>query len=245
MGRATYFPPHRYKKSVAARIIPRSITSPKLSENCAGLTAIATVGKRQLTTVSCGSTPASAQNYVVFRAPSSGATIIYAGISPGSDQSHAAAETDTWIFDIVNRTSGNSLSQNTPSLSGQTLAATAYKELPVGGKCIRQSRRAESSNGSYRVGTLFERLGTRAGAGGGCLAVGCRRRTLGDKTMLLGTIPLDDTRQLVLATPPPPPHGLQIRIEEHDGDRWVARNRWTVWVPVKHQDRFKRLVTSW
>lgn len=63
--------------------------------------------------------------------------------------------------------------------------------------------------------------------------------------MLLGTIPLDDTRQLVLATPPPPPHGLQIRIEEHDGDRWVARNRWTVWVPVKHQDRFKRLVTSW
>lgn len=133
MGRATYFPPHRYKKSVAARIIPRSITSPKLSENCAGLTAIATVGKRQLTTVSCGTTPASAQNYVVFRAPSSGATIIYAGISPGSDQSHAAAETDTWIFDIVNRTSGNSLSQNTPSLSGQTLAATAYKELPVNG----------------------------------------------------------------------------------------------------------------
>ena len=44
---------------------------------------------------------------------------------------HAAAEADTWIFNLVNASTAATLNAVAASMSGQTLAATSYKVIPV------------------------------------------------------------------------------------------------------------------
>ncbi len=110
-----------------------SIRNPKLGSNTVGLTQAATVIERNITVVSLGSTPAAGEDVVVFRSPPSGITLKAAYICPGSIQNHAVNEADTWIFSLYNRTTGRRISKNIPSLSNQTLAATAFKTIPVNG----------------------------------------------------------------------------------------------------------------
>ncbi len=114
-------------------IADASIRNPKLGTNTVGLTQAATVIERHVAVVSLGSTPAAGEDVVVFRSPPSGATIKAAYLCPGSTQNHAVNEGDTWIFSLKNRTTGTRLSKNIPSLSNQTLAATAFKTIPVNG----------------------------------------------------------------------------------------------------------------
>ena len=108
-----------------------SVTEPKLGSAAAGLTAAATAVQRSVTVATVGVTPSTAHNYIVFRAPASGATITGLYFCPGSDQNHAANEADTWIVDVANTRTGLDLSKNAPSLSGVTLASTAWKTIPV------------------------------------------------------------------------------------------------------------------
>jgi len=108
-----------------------TLTGPQIATNSAGLTQVPTAIERQVTVTSCGLTPSSAQNYLVFRAPPSGAEITAAYVSPGSAQNHAGNEADTWIFSLKNKTTGNALHAQACSLSNQTLAATGFKTIPI------------------------------------------------------------------------------------------------------------------
>lgn len=44
---------------------------------------------------------------------------------------HAAAEADTWIFQLRNVTKSEALNLNNASLSNTTLTATAWKSIPM------------------------------------------------------------------------------------------------------------------
>lgn len=117
----------------AAKMGSASIVGPKIGTAAVGLTQAASAIKRQLTVVPLGNTLATAFNSVVFRAPPQGATITAAYVCPGSIQNHAVNESDTWIFTLqkYSATIKTGLSKNAPSLSNQTLAATAFRSLPI------------------------------------------------------------------------------------------------------------------
>ncbi len=109
-----------------------AVIGPKLGASAVGLTAAATAVQRSLTVVSLGSTPASAYNALVFRSPPSGATITAVYLAPGAAYNASAGITGTnWIFSLKNKKTGGQLNKNACSLSNQTLAATAFKTIPV------------------------------------------------------------------------------------------------------------------
>lgn len=109
-----------------------AVIGPKLGSAAVGLTAAATAVQRSLTVVSLGSTPASAYNALVFRSPPSGATITAVYLAPGAAYNATAGITGTnWIFSLKNKKTGGQLNKNACSLSNQTLAATAFKTIPV------------------------------------------------------------------------------------------------------------------
>jgi hypothetical protein len=113
--------------------VAATINASKLLTGAVGLTQAATVIERKLEIVTLTATPARAQNYIVFRGPTSGAVVTSLALAPGngSTQPHAATEADTWIFSVVNKRTGGSLSKNACSLSGVTLAPTAWKNIPL------------------------------------------------------------------------------------------------------------------
>ena len=108
-----------------------TIKEPQLGTNCVGLTQAATCLERRVTMVPLGITPAAGEDITIFRAPASGATIQGIYVCPGSAQNHSTTEADTWSFLVSNMTTGKSLNAVGASLSGQTLAATAFKSIPI------------------------------------------------------------------------------------------------------------------
>ncbi|MBT3193746.1 MAG: hypothetical protein HN341_14460 [Verrucomicrobia bacterium] len=87
--------------------------------------------KRQLTVVTLGGTNTGAFNKMVFRSPASKARVLGVKISNHAAMYHAAAEADTWIFNLVNTSTAATLNSVAVSLSGQTLAATSFKTIAV------------------------------------------------------------------------------------------------------------------
>lgn len=109
-----------------------TVVQPKLGSSSVGLTATATVVKRNLHTVSLGQqTTGGIKNRLVFVAPPSGATILAAKTNAGTLMYHAAGEADTWIFNLRNQSAGANLVKNNASLSGVTLSLTGFKSLPL------------------------------------------------------------------------------------------------------------------
>ena len=81
----------------------------------------------QFTTINTSNT--GAFNRVIFRAPSTKARITYVGVS-----NHVAMYKDVsgnWIFNVKNVSTAATLNVNAASLNNQTIAATAFKEIPV------------------------------------------------------------------------------------------------------------------
>ncbi len=108
------------------------VIGPKLGTSSVGLTQAATVIQRNVTVVSLGASVSAAQNFMVFRSPPSGVTIsaAYLGIG-GKWNATAGINGDNWVFSLKNAKTGSALNKNACSLSNQTLAATAFKTIPV------------------------------------------------------------------------------------------------------------------
>lgn len=81
----------------------------------------------QFTTLNTSNT--GAFNRVIFRAPSTKARVTYVGIT-----NHVAMYKDVsgnWIFNVKNVSTAATLNAQAASLNNQTIAATAFKEIPV------------------------------------------------------------------------------------------------------------------
>ncbi len=121
------------RAGIAGKSLQNStVVGPKYGTSSVGLTAAATVVKRNLHTISLGQHASGGiKNRLVFVAPPSGATILAAKLNAGTAMYHAAGEADTWIFQLRNQSAGANLIKNNASLSGVTLGLTAFKTLPV------------------------------------------------------------------------------------------------------------------
>lgn len=128
-------PTHSPRRTVfhGRSIVANSIPGAALKTDSVGLTALSDAMQRNVNVVALGNTTATAFNSVIFRAPASGAKIAACYICPGSAQNHAVNESDTWIFVVKKYSGAAALSKNAPSLSNQTLAATAFKTIPCNG----------------------------------------------------------------------------------------------------------------
>ena len=117
--------------SIANAKLAGSINGSKLMTSAIGLTAAATVLERRLTVVQLTATLVVGQTYTVFRGPTSGAKITAAAWTPGALQNHAVNSSQTWAMRLYNKRTGNSLNAKGCSLSNMTLAATAWKTIPI------------------------------------------------------------------------------------------------------------------
>jgi len=112
--------------------MPKPTTGPK---TLVSPSSLMTGAKRDSETVTINTSNTGAFNRTVFRAPPSGARITYVGVNNHTEMYHASNEADTWIFTLKNRSTSTSsnvtLNAQAVSLSGQTLAATSFKEIPV------------------------------------------------------------------------------------------------------------------
>ena len=108
-----------------------AVVSPKLGADSAGLTAVADPIRRRTMTVLCGSAITGATNYPVLRGGAEAPQVTGCYVNAGTAMYHAAGEADTWIFQLRNTTRALSLVKNNASLSGVTLAITAWKALPM------------------------------------------------------------------------------------------------------------------
>jgi len=119
------------------QIMAASIRQPALGTNSAGLTALPDAATRHLQIISLyGANQTAAKNFNIFRAPPSKAQLTYVGINCGAAIYRQATHIDGWKMVLINRsvssTGGSAtMSRNTPSLIGQTLAATSFKNLPL------------------------------------------------------------------------------------------------------------------
>ena len=87
--------------------------------------------KRQLERVTLNTSNTGAFSRMLMRGPDSKAQVTYVGVNNPTQIYHAAGAVDAWIFDLINSTTGATLNSVAASLSGQTLAATAFKSIPV------------------------------------------------------------------------------------------------------------------
>ena len=87
-------------------------------------------GKRRTEVINFGQLLAP-DNFMLLRGGAEAPQITYVGITGNVSIGHEDAEADTWIFDLINSSSGATLNVNAASLSGVTLAATAFKSIPV------------------------------------------------------------------------------------------------------------------
>lgn len=108
-----------------------AVVESKLGADSAGLTAVADPVRRRTMTVFCGSAITGATNYPLLRAGAEAPRITGCYVNCGVQMYHAAAEADTWIFQVVNTTRSQNLAANNASLSNLTLTATAWKSIPM------------------------------------------------------------------------------------------------------------------
>lgn len=113
------------------KIATSAVVGPKLGADSAGLTAVADPIRRRTMTVMCGSAVTAAANYPLLRGGAEAPQITGCYVNTGTAMYHAAGEVDTWIFQVRNVSRSLNLVKNNASLSGVTLAATAWKTLPV------------------------------------------------------------------------------------------------------------------
>ncbi|MBU1374301.1 MAG: hypothetical protein KKG25_16365 [Bacteroidetes bacterium] len=101
------------------------------------IAAGATAMRRNLEVVTLyASQTVAAKNFNIFRAPPSKARLTYVGVNCGAAIYRQATYIDGWKLVLINKsvssTGGSAtMSRNTPSLIGQTLAATSFKSLPI------------------------------------------------------------------------------------------------------------------
>ena len=108
-----------------------AITQSKLGADSVGLTAVSDPIRRRTMTVRLGAAVTGADNWPIIRAGAEAPQITGCYVNTGAAMYHAAGEADTWIFQLRNVTRGLNLVKNNASLSGVTLAATAWKSLPI------------------------------------------------------------------------------------------------------------------
>ena len=113
------------------KINDAAVVSPKLGADSAGLTAVADPVRRRTMTVHLGAAVTGATNYPILRGGAEAPQITGCYVNAGTAMYHAAGEADTWIFQLRNTTRALSLVKNNASLSGVTLAITAWKQLPM------------------------------------------------------------------------------------------------------------------
>jgi len=113
------------------KINDAAVVSPKLGADSAGLTAVADPIRRRTMTVHVGAAVSGATNWPILRGGAEAPQITGCYVNTGTAMYHAAAEADTWIFQLRNVSKGLNLVKNNASLSGVTLAATAWKSLPM------------------------------------------------------------------------------------------------------------------
>ena len=114
-----------------AKIAASAVVSPKLGADSAGLTAVADPIRRRTMTVRVGTAITGATNWPILRGGAEAPQITGCYVNANAAMYHAAGEADTWIFQLRNVTRGLNLVKNNASLSGVTLAATAWKSLPM------------------------------------------------------------------------------------------------------------------
>jgi len=114
-----------------AKIAASAVTQPKLGADSAGLTAVADPIRRRTMTVHVGAAVTGATNWPIMRCGGEAPQVTGCYVNTGAAMYHAAGEADTWIFQLRNVSRGLNLVKNNASLSGVTLAATAWKSLPV------------------------------------------------------------------------------------------------------------------
>jgi hypothetical protein len=83
--------------------------------------------RTQITTV--GDNNVGSFNAMVFRAPAAGAKIRAAALN--FNLTYATLKASTWTFDLVNKSSGATLSATTPGMSGESLTASGWKDIPI------------------------------------------------------------------------------------------------------------------
>jgi len=77
-----------------------------------------------------GQVLSGAVDFCIFRAPEGGAKIQSVSVNFGSSaMRHDPAEADTWVLNVVDQSAGVDLMAADASLSGQTIAATGFKNL--------------------------------------------------------------------------------------------------------------------
>ena len=108
-----------------------AITSAKLGADSAGLTAVADPIRRRTLTVHVGAAVTGATNWPILRAGAEAPRITGCYVNTGVAMYHAAGEADTWTFQLRNVTKNLSLARTGASLSGVTLAATAWRSIPL------------------------------------------------------------------------------------------------------------------
>jgi len=86
--------------------------------------------KRKNFTVTFGQ-QTGANNFMLMRGDGSAPRVKSVYVNTNAAMYHAAAEADTWIFNLINATDGSTLNSVAASLSNQTLTATGWKEIPV------------------------------------------------------------------------------------------------------------------
>lgn len=113
------------------KIATSAVVGPKIGTDAVGLTAVAGPVRRRTMTIMCGAAISGATNYPILRGGAEAPQITGCYVNTGAAMYHAAGEADTWIFQVRNTTRALSLVKNNASLSGVTLAITAWKSLPM------------------------------------------------------------------------------------------------------------------
>lgn len=109
------------------------------------VSAQSTGARRRVTVVSSGQITTGRHNRILLKAGAEQPRITYVGFSAGTAMYHAPGEADTWRFNLRNMTRGVSLNGKSASLSGITLAITAFKSIALNlgnstlgdGDCLR------------------------------------------------------------------------------------------------------------
>jgi hypothetical protein len=137
-----------------SEIAASAITQPKLGADSAGLTAVADPVMRRTFTMRCATTVTAADNYPLLRAGDEAPQILGCYVNPGVEIGHGVENLNgTWIFTLRNVSKGVNLNANAASLSGVTLAATAWKSIPV-----------NNGNGTLTAGDSLQLQLTESGA---------------------------------------------------------------------------------
>ena len=109
------------------------------------VSAQSTGSRRRVTVIHAAQLTSGAHNRILMKAGADCPRITYVGFSAGTSMYHAAGEADTWRLNLKNMTRNVSLNGKSASLSGITLAVTAFKSIALNfgnstlgdGDCLR------------------------------------------------------------------------------------------------------------